>query len=118
MRRYRLATENLADVIYDVNTDLTGGCMMVDPQDMTRQKRIPGDTAFTDLLIPIFRRGRLIYDLPPLPKIKARAQEELQGFHAGIKRFVNPHQYPVGLEKSLYALKTDLILRSREVVVT
>ncbi len=118
VRRYRLAAENLADVIYDVNTDLTGGCIMVDPLDMTRQKRIPGDTTFTDLLVPIFRKGRLVYDLPPLPKITARAQEELQGFHAGIKRFVNPHQYPVGLEKSLYALKTDLILRSREVVVT
>jgi nicotinate phosphoribosyltransferase len=117
VRRYRSVTENLADVIYDANTDLTGGCIMIDPLDMTRQKRIPGDTTFTDLLIPIFRKGRLVYDLPPLPKIKARAQEELQGFHAGIKRFVNPHQYPVGLEKSLYALKTDLILRSREVTL-
>ena len=117
VRRYRSVTENLADVIYDANTDLTGGCIMIDPLDMTRQKRIPGDTTFTDLLIPIFRNGRLVYDLPPLPKIKARAQEELKGFHTGIKRFVNPHQYPVGLEKSLYALKTDLILRSREVTL-
>ena len=118
VRRYRSATENIGDVIYDVQTNLTGGCVMVDPQDMTRQKRMPGDAQFSDLLVPIFRQGRRIYDSPPLPQIKARVTQELNGFHSGIKRFVNPHQYPVGLEKSLYALKTDLILRSREVVLT
>ena len=32
---------------------------------------------------------------------------------AGVKRFVNPHQYPVGLEQSLYDLRTELILRVR-----
>jgi len=117
VRRYRSATENVGDVIYDVQADLTGGCIMVDPQDMTRQKRIPGDTRYSDLLAPIFRKGRRIYESPPLTQIKERARQELSLFHSGVKRFVNPHQYPVGLEKSLFALKTDLILRSREVMV-
>ncbi len=118
VRRYRTATESITDAIYDIQTDLAGGCIIVDPVDMTRQKRIPGNTLFTDLLVPVFRKGRRVYDPPPLPQIKARVKEELSRFHQGIKRFVNPHQYPVGLEKSLYALKTDLILRSREVMVT
>ncbi len=117
VRRYRSATENIADVLYDVNADLTGGCMMIDPHDLTRQKRIPGDTQFSDLLVPVFRKGRRIYDPPPLQQVKERVKQELNGFHAGVKRFVNPHQYPVGIEKSLYALKTDLILKSREVVL-
>ncbi len=34
--------------------------------------------------------------------------------HGGIKRFLNPHQYPVGLELSLYDLKTELIFAARE----
>ena len=118
VRHYRTATESITDAIYDIQTDLAGGCIIVDPVDMTRQKRIPGNTLFTDLLVPVFRKGRRVYDPPPLPQIKARVKEELSRFHQGIKRFVNPHQYPVGLEKSLYALKTDLILRSREVMVT
>jgi nicotinate phosphoribosyltransferase len=37
----------------------------------------------------------------------------LATFHGGIKRFANPHQYPVGLEQGLYQRKTDLILRAR-----
>lgn len=117
VRRYRSATENIADVLYDINTDLTGGCIMIDPQDMTRQKRIPGDTKCSDLLVPIFRKGRRVYEPPSLPQVKERVNQELNGFHSGVKRFVNPHQYPVGIEKSLYALKTDLILKSREVVL-
>ena len=43
----------------------------------------------------------------------AGAAEQLAGFHAGVKRFVNPHQYPVGLEQRLSDLKTRLVLRAR-----
>jgi len=41
------------------------------------------------------------------------ARAELSKFHAGVKRFVNPHQYPVGLEKGLHDLKTRLVLAAR-----
>jgi nicotinate phosphoribosyltransferase len=34
-------------------------------------------------------------------------------FHSGIKRFLNPHQYPVGLESRLHELKTKLIFQAR-----
>lgn len=115
VRRYSSGQGFVADVIYDVNTSMTGGCVMVDPMDMTRQKRIPGDTKFVDLLVPIFRQGKRVYETPGLSNIKSMVQEQLGLFHQGVKRFVNPHQYPVGLEKSLYALKTELILRSRDV---
>jgi nicotinate phosphoribosyltransferase len=40
-------------------------------------------------------------------------QDQLSGFYKGITRFVNPHTYPVGLEKGLFDLKTDLILKLR-----
>jgi nicotinate phosphoribosyltransferase len=33
--------------------------------------------------------------------------------HPGIKRFANPHQYPVGLEASLHDVKTRLVLAAR-----
>jgi nicotinate phosphoribosyltransferase len=32
-----------------------------------------------------------------------------------VKRFVNPHQYPVGLERGLHELKTRLVLAARGV---
>ena len=38
---------------------------------------------------------------------------QLAGFNAGVKRFVNPQPYPVGLERKLHGLKTKLILEAR-----
>ncbi len=48
--------------------------------------------------MPVFRGGERVYDPPGLPEIRTRVREQLAGFHEGIKRFVNPHRYPVGLE--------------------
>lgn len=117
VRRYRQGNDVIADVIYDQRTDLSKGCIMVDPFDITRQKRILANYDFKDLLVPVFRKGKRVYPNVTIEETKKNAQQNLNCFHSGIKRFVNPHQFPVGLEKSLYALKTDLILKTREVAV-
>jgi nicotinate phosphoribosyltransferase len=85
----------------------------VDPFDPTRRREIPADTVGEDLLVPIFRGGRRVYDPPPLAESRSRAATQLAGFHPGVKRFVNPHQYPVGLERRLFDLRTKLILDAR-----
>lgn len=115
VRRYRLAHEYSSDVIYDVATDLSNGCTMIDPFDATRQKKIAANTPYVDLLVPIFREGRRVYDSPSIYQTRACVQEELNGFYAGIKRFINPHVYAVGLEASLHSLKTDLIRQARRI---
>ena len=66
-----------------------------------------------DLLEPIFRKGKRVYEIPSLDEIRQRTLKELSKFHVGIKRFMNPHQYAVGMEKSLYDLKIDLIKKIR-----
>jgi nicotinate phosphoribosyltransferase len=63
--------------------------------------------------VPVFRKGRRVYESPGLAEIRENTHRNLDQFHSGIKRLVNPHRYPVGLEKSLFDLKTDLILRAR-----
>ena len=113
VRRYFDHQWSIADVIYDVDTDMDHGCIMVDPFDITRQREIPDGIEFKDLLIPIFRNGELCYDLPPLLEIKEKAQTELNQFHHAIRRLVNPHQYPVGNEKTLNDLKTRLTFQAR-----
>ena len=117
VRRYRSDEGFLADAIYDELGGWTGqpgsACTIVDPLDPTRRKTIPAGTDYEDLLQPIVRDGRQMYDEPTLDQTRQRVQEQLAGFHAGIKRFVNPHEYPVGLEQSLHELKTRLILAAR-----
>ena len=84
---------------------------IVDPVDMTRRKTF--DTEGEDILVPIYRGGKRVYDSPPLDEIRRRRAEQLARFHPGIKRFENPHSYPVGLEQTLFDLKTRLILDAR-----
>lgn len=113
VRRYRNARENVADAIYDIHTDMSGGCSIVHPFDSTHQKVLLKSLDYYDLLVPIFREGKRLYELPALSEIKARVQNELSYFPDGVKRFFNPHVYPVGLEKSLYDLKIELVTNIR-----
>ena len=108
--------EFLADAIYDeqIGGDPTGeGCTIVDPMDPTRRKTVAPGTAWEDLLVPVFRGDRPVYTPPPLVESRARTFAQLSKFHAGIKRLVNPHQYPVGLERRLHDLKNDLVMSAR-----
>ncbi len=113
VRRFRSAREFIADGIFDVQHGAPAPFTVVDPLDPTRRKRLAPGTAFEDLLVPVFRGGRQVYQPPPLGEIRQRTQAQLALFHPGVKRFVNPHQYPVGLELGLHDLKTELILRAR-----
>lgn len=113
-RRYHDgAGQSLADVIYDESEELAGGVTLVDPLDATKHKRIEPGTAYEELLVPIYRGGRRVYDTPPLPAIQRRAAGQLASFHAGHRRLKNPHLYPVGLSQGLHERKTALILAHR-----
>jgi len=117
VRRFRMGGEFLGDAIYDVGLGAAGAsdcpCTFVDPVDPTRRRSMAPGSEHEDLLMPVFRAGRRVYDPPPLEAVRRRAAEQLAGFHAGVKRFLNPHQYPVGLEQRLSDLKTRLVLRAR-----
>jgi nicotinate phosphoribosyltransferase len=113
VRRFRQHGHMVGDVVYDEKTPISGDCVAVDPADPTRRKYIPASAAGTDLLVPVFRGGRRVYQMPPLDECRRQAHDELAELHAGIKRLVNPHQYPAGLEAGLHQRKTDMILRAR-----
>jgi nicotinate phosphoribosyltransferase len=104
---------HVADMIFDLELGTPAAPTLVDPGDLTRRKEIAANTAFEDLLVPVFRQGKRVYDPPPLEAVRRRVAEQLERFHPAIKRFVNPHQYPVGLEQGLFDLKTRLILEAR-----
>ena len=103
----------IADMIYNELESLPAHTQIVDPLDSTRRKSIAPGTAFEDLLLPVFKDGTLIYDLPDLLTIKARTTAQLDSLHESIRRYLNPHSYPAGLEGSLHQYKIDLILQLR-----
>jgi len=101
------------DMLIDELGAPNGDATMVDPLDLTRRKRFAADAPYTLLLQPAMRGGTRVREPEPLSVARDRAQEELAGFHAGIKRLVNPHRYPVGLERGLHERKTALVLAAR-----
>ena len=105
--------EYAGDMLIDELTPPNGDATMVDPFDLTRRKRFAADAPYTLLLQPAMRSGKRVHEPEPLSAARDRGQKELAGFHAGIKRLVNPHRYPVGLERGLHDRKTALVLAAR-----
>jgi nicotinate phosphoribosyltransferase len=103
----------IGDMIFDEAGKAPETSIIVDPVDFTRRKVLPPNTKYVDLLQPIFRKGELVYKTPNASEIREYSSQQLKKLHPGIKRLLNPHQYPVGLEQSLHQLKTDLIMVAR-----
>ncbi|MBX9695608.1 MAG: nicotinate phosphoribosyltransferase [Cyanobacteria bacterium] len=102
-----------ADMVYDEALGNPTENLIVDPMDFTRRKKFPASTYFEDLLVPVVKNGELVGDHPGLAATRDYVQSQLKSLHPSIKRMMNPHQYPVGLEMRLHQLKTDLILDAR-----
>ena len=113
VRRFRRGSEPIGDMVWDASSPPSERPTMIDPFDVTRRKTFSPEHSSEDLLIPVMRGGKLVYDVPPLVQSRAFAHEQLATFHEGIKRFLHPHEYPVGLEEHLHRLKMDLVLRAR-----
>jgi nicotinate phosphoribosyltransferase len=110
VRRFRKENENVADAIFHTHSDnLDDPWKIVDPFDSTRRKQLKSEWEYQDLLVPVFRKGECVYEKPKLENIRKETQRNLSMFHDGVKRFLNPHQYVVGMEQSLYKMKIDLI---------
>jgi len=114
VRRYRTLNGNIADCIYDERTtDISKGGTMISITDQTKQMRLPEKAEAHDLLLPVMRSGRLIRDLPTIEEIRHHRMVELHHVADATKRFDNPEEYRVGLEKSLYIERETLMIERR-----
>ena len=113
VRRFADRKEYLADMIYDELDGEPAERTIVDIADVTNTRRMPSSAKYHDLLVPVFRHGKLVYERPLIAQIRALAQKELGRFYAGVKRLLNPHIYPVGLETGLNMDKSRLMREAR-----
>ena len=61
------------------------------------------------LLKRIFKKGRLVYENPPLEALREYCRLEVEGLWEEVKRFENPHSYYVDLSKELWKMKNDML---------
>ena len=114
VRRYCDADGCMAgDMIYDVGNPPGDEPQMIDPADSTRRKRFAADDRFEELLVPVVRAGERVYDTRLLDDIARRAGEQVAALDPSVRRFLNPHSYPVGLERGVHALRMKLIVLAR-----
>jgi nicotinate phosphoribosyltransferase len=114
VKRFHAANKNVADTIYDETVGIAPGTSMISLHDESKQMKVPpAGTTSSDLLVPIIRRGAVVYELPALDEIRNHCRIELSRLPEGTRRFENPDEYRVGVEKSLHALRQRMILESR-----
>ncbi|MFW5892916.1 MAG: nicotinate phosphoribosyltransferase [Bacillota bacterium] len=98
--------------VYNETIDESKPLTLFDPTH-TWQKRTFTDYYVKSLLIPIFKDGKRVYELPSLEAVKKHAQNELASLWEEVKRFDNPHEYYVDLSEKLWNTKHNLIKRYR-----
>lgn len=109
VRRYHDNTVNIADMIYDIRSDVSPSPQCIDPFNPAHTQQFPKKMQYKDLLVPILKQGKRVYEFPPLKEIREKTILELSQFHPEMRRFYDAQPYFVGLEKSLYDLKLNLI---------
>ena len=115
VRRFYKDGKFNADMIYDIRMLSEGNNTMIDPVDHTKSKLLDHKKLdHEDLLVPVFKKGERVYDLPELSESRKTLQKDLKCLDKTVQRFVNPHIYPVGLEKSLHSVREQLIMDLRK----
>ena len=102
------------DVVFDVNAGCPQECVAVDPMDDTHRKRYAQGMRREQLLKPLVCGGRVVDGADVSAQTaQQHCKEQLSHLDSSIKRFMNPHVYPAGIEKSLFNLRTQMIAEIR-----
>ena len=99
--------------VYDEKVDDTKPIEIFDPEYTWKRKTLDNFYA-TELQVPVFRGGELVYRLPALTEIRQHCREEIEGMWEEVRRFNNPHNYYVDLSQKLWDIKHSMIAEHRK----
>ena len=99
--------------VHDEEIDFTQPLELFDP-DATWKRKVFTNIEAKELMVPIFRNGKLVYQVPDLQASRAYCQRQVDSLWDEVKRFENPHNYYVDLSQKLWDIKQSL-LTSHEV---
>lgn len=109
VRRYRNDDGMLVgDLIFDVNDGVPADAVIVDPLDAMRRRKMEGE--FETLLKPLVKNGKVLDVDLSARTARTRCTEQLVCLDDSIKRFMNPHEYPCGIERTLFKKRDDLVI--------
>jgi nicotinate phosphoribosyltransferase len=101
-----------ADVIYDEAIGIEANPSLF-PLDGSSPRRLDAPTRSEDLLVPVFRAGRLVYEPPDASAARGRAQSQWATLPEEVRRLDDPQPYLVGRESRWNAMRTRLLELTR-----
>ncbi|MDF2888612.1 MAG: nicotinate phosphoribosyltransferase [Lacrimispora sp.] len=92
--------------VYDENHSL----LLFDPIETWKKTHLaPNTYTMRDLLIPVFQKGKCVYESPAVMDIRAYCKIELDTLWDESRRLVNPHEVHVDLSRPLWNMKNQLL---------
>ena len=82
-----------------------------DPHNIWKKQTIT-NFSIKELLIPIFKNGKKVYNSPTINEIKNYCAKQVDSLWDEVKRFENPHNYYVDLSEKLWSIKNTLIAQN------
>ncbi len=79
-----------------------------DPE-FTWKRKVCENFVAQRMLVPIFEKGKLVYELPALETIRQRCKACVDGLWEEVTRFENPHKYYVDYSQQLWDTRNRLI---------
>ena len=98
--------------IHDEVIDFTKPLEIFDP-DFPWKRKVLTNIFARELLVPIFKDGALVYDIPSISDTCHYCKEEVDSIWDEVKRFENPHNYYVDLSQRLWDEKQDMLTKER-----
>ena len=95
-------------MLHDEEIDQSKPLEIFDPE-YTWKRRVLDNYTAREVLVPIFKNGELVYNLPPLDEIRDHCAREIATMWKEVLRFENPHEYYIDLSQKLWELKQKMI---------
>ncbi len=100
----------LEDETFDEKDEL----LLFDPNEPWKKTTMaPGSYSLRELLVPIFKDGKCVYESPKVMEIRDYCTQEKSTLWNETMRFSNPNKVFVDLSDKLYNLKRELFMKMR-----
>ena len=97
--------------VYDETIDESAPHTIFDPHATWKRTTLT-DFYAKELLVPVFRGGELVYELPGIEQIRSYCTSQVDSLWDEVTRFENPHDYYVDLSQKLWDIKWQLLRSS------
>lgn len=94
--------------VFDEKIDKSKPLELFDP-DYTWKRKTMTDFTAKELQVPVFIKGKRVYNSPDIASIRSYCAEQLATIWDSVLRFENPHRYYVDLSEKLWNIKHSLL---------